>query len=271
MFTYVTPDSWDDITPLLVTPNPQEDTTPPHENTGPATRTCRSSPRPQSVVFWAPCNLDLSWLGQQSASYSRRWLRYTEYKPINREADLWGFLVTLEQAGFELGWGQPTKEEIAEHSAIIMAIQELQTRLEKPNMQFGRATKCCVIQVGKGNKYNTRCIHGERPFFQGSGLVHTITLRTPSHGLITIPPTTKKDAAFREIRRMKQYVSSWLRLNRTLPPKTPYTAMNPQAWDHFAHDLAWYVSQTKRLALKNRGVRWTPTPPEEPECVEALA
>jgi hypothetical protein len=112
--------------------------------------------------------------------------------------------------------------------------------------------------VGQGNKYNTRCVYGEAPFFQGTGLVNTVTLRAPTHSLITILPSTKKDEAYRQLRLMKRCITGWLFTGEDLLSATPSIEMRPSVWEHFAHDLVWYVSQTKQLALQNRGVCWTP-------------
>jgi hypothetical protein len=195
--------------------------------------------------------------------YAHHWSTPKEYKPKGREADLWGYLVNLEHTGFELVWEPPTEKEQEEHWARVAAVKHIGTLIDQVRLQFGRATKCCVIQVGKGNKYNTRCIHGEAPFFQGTGLVNTVTLRAPTHNLITIRPSTKKDEAFRQLRLMKRCIAGWLRTGEDLPARTPSVEMRPSQWEHFAHDLVWYVTQTKRLAQQNRGIRWNPTPPRD--------
>jgi hypothetical protein len=91
--------------------------------------------------------------------------------------------------------------------------------------------------MGQGNKYNTHCIHGKAPLFQGTGLVNTVTLRAPTHSLITIHPSTKKDEAFCQLRLMKWYITGWLFTGEDLPAWTPSIEMRPYVWEHFAHDL----------------------------------
>ena len=90
-------------------------------------------------------------------------------------------------------WGPPTDADIAEHATRVAAVEDLKRQLARVKPHFGRITKCCVINIGKGNKYNACCIHSECPLFQGSGLVHNITLRALDCTLLTICLTSKKE------------------------------------------------------------------------------
>ena len=71
----------------------------------------------------------------------------------------------MERRGFETVWGPPTDADIAEHAARVAAVEDLKRQLTRVKPRFGHTTKCCVINIGKGNKYNTYCIHSERPLF----------------------------------------------------------------------------------------------------------
>jgi hypothetical protein len=88
-----------------------------------------------------------------------------EYQPRGQEADLWGFLVNLERRGFETAWGPPTDTDIAEHAARVVAVEDLKRQLARVKPRFGHTTKCCIINISKGNKYNACYIHSECPLF----------------------------------------------------------------------------------------------------------
>ena len=75
--------------------------------------------------------------------------------------------------------------------------------------------------MGKGSKYNGCCIHGECPLFQGSGLVHNITLSTPDRALLTIHLTSKKEEVSRGLVAMRHCLIGWLNSSRTLPASVP--------------------------------------------------
>jgi len=62
---------------------------------------------------------------------------------------------------------------------------------------------------------------------------------------------------------MQRCIKGWLHTGQYLPTHVPYVGILMSQWEQFAHDLARYVVQTKRLALENRGVHWTPTPEEK--------
>src|SRR6267142_4141786 len=232
-------------------------------NAGPVTRTCRSSPRPQNIILHAPCDLSLPWINQLTFHYAGVYRMHNEYRPVGREADLWGYLVNLERTGYDVMWGPPTNQDIAEHEERVRAVKRLGRLIDKVPLKFGCTTRCCVIHVGCGSKFNTRCIHGERPLFQGRGLSHTVEVRAPTHVIIAIPLATKEQEALRKQRLMARCVEGWLHTGQYLPTRIPYVGMLMSRWEHFAHDLARYVAQTKRLALENRGVHWTPTPEEK--------
>ena len=185
------------------------------------------------------------------------------YQPRGREADLWGYLVNLEKTGYDVMWGPPTEKDIAEHYERVRAVRRLGGLVNRVSLKFGHMTKCCVIYVGRGSKFNTRCIHGEAPLFQGRGLTHTVTIRAPNHDIITIPLAAKEEEALRKQRLMMRCVKGWLHTRQYLPTMIPYVGMLPSRWEHFTHNLARYVAQTKQLALENRGVHWTPTPEEK--------
>jgi len=174
-----------------------------------------------------------------------------EYQPKGREADLWGFLVNLEHRGFKTAWGSPTITDITEHAARVAAVEDLKRQASKLKPQFGRTTQCCVINIGKGSKYNARCIHGERPLFQGSGLVHTITLRALAHALITIRLTSKKEEVSHGLLMMRRCLLGWLGSSQVLPALIPHPILRSQVWEYFPHDLTRYLLQAKQLALEN--------------------
>ena len=144
-----------------------------------------------------------------------------EYQPRGQEADLWGFLVNLERRGFGTAWGPPTDADIAEHAARVAAVDDLKRQLARVKPRFGCTTKCCVINIGKGSKYNACCIHGERPLFQGSGLVHNITLRAPDCTLLTIHLISKKEEVSRGLAMMRQRLIRWLSSSLVLPTSVP--------------------------------------------------
>ena len=52
-----------------------------------------------------------------------------EYQSWGREANLWGFLVNLEQGGFETAWGPPMDTDVTEHAARVAAIEDLKRQL----------------------------------------------------------------------------------------------------------------------------------------------
>jgi hypothetical protein len=184
----------------------------------------------------------------------------TEYQPRGREADLWGFLVNLEWRGFGTVWGPPRDTDIAEQATRVAAVKDLKRQLARVKPRFRRTTKCCIINIGKGNKYNTCCIHGERPLFQGSGLVHNIILCTPDRTLLIICLTSKKEEVSRGLTMMRRCLIGWLSSSLVLPTSVPSPSLQRQVWEYFPHDLTRYLLQAKQLALENRGVRWTPAP-----------
>jgi hypothetical protein len=73
------------------------------------------------------------------------------------------------------------------------------------------------------------------------------------------------------LRLMKRCITGWLRTGEDLPTRTPSVKMRPSQWEHFAHDLVWYVTQTTRLAQQTRGVHWIPTPPRDTEWAHGSA
>jgi len=85
--------------------------------------------------------------------------------------------------------------EVTEHEQRVRAVQRLGRLIDKVSLKFGHATKCCVIHVGQGSKFNTCYVHGKPPLFQGRGLTHTVTLKATTHNIITIPLATKKQEA----------------------------------------------------------------------------
>ena len=148
-----------------------------------------------------------------------------EYQPQGREADLWGFLVNLERRGFGTVWGPPTDADIAEHATRVAAVEDLKRQLARVKPYFGCTTKCCVINIGRGNKYNACCIHGKCPLFQGSGLVHNITLRAPDRTLLTIRLTSKKEEVSRGLAMMRRCLIGWLSSSLVLPASVPFPSL----------------------------------------------
>ena len=144
-----------------------------------------------------------------------------EYQPRGREADLWGLLVNLECRGFGTAWGPPTNTDTTEYAARVAAVEDLKRQLTRVKPRFGRTTKCCIINMGKCSKYNGCCIHGECPLFQGSGLVHNITLHAPDHTLLTIRLTSKKEEVSHGLVAMRRCLIGWLNSSRTLPASVP--------------------------------------------------
>jgi len=135
---------------------------------------------------------------------------FTEYQPRGREVDLWGLLVSLECGGFKTVWGSPNAADATEHTARVAAVEGLKRQLNELKPRFGHTTKCCIINIGKGSKYNASCIHSERPLFQGSSLIHNITLHTPVYTLITICLTSKKEEVSHGLLMMRRCLSGWL-------------------------------------------------------------
>ena len=158
-------------------------------------------------------------------------------------------------------WGPPTDTDTTEHAARVAAVEDLKRQLAQVKPRFGCTTKCCVINIGKGSKYNGCCIHGEHPLFQGSGLVHNITLRTPDHALLTIRLTTKKEEVLCGLVAMRHCLIWCLNSSQTLPASVPSPSLQQQVWEYFPHGLTKYLLQARQLVLENRGVRWTPVPP----------
>ena len=148
--------------------------------------TCHSTPWPGNIIVQAPCDLSIPWAMELTICSQDTHHGLVEYQPRGREANLWGFLVNLEWRGFETMWGPPADTDTAEHAAKVVAVEDLKRQLTQVKPRFRHTTRCCVINMGKGSKYNGCCIHGEHPLFQGSGLVHNITLHAPDHTLLTI-------------------------------------------------------------------------------------
>ena len=90
-----------------------------------------------------------------------------------------------------------------------------------------------------------------------------MTIRAPTHDIITIPLAAKEQEALHKQRLMQWYVEGWLHTGQYLPMHVPYVGILMSQWEHFMHNLARYVAQMKHLALENRGVHWTPTPEEK--------
>ena len=90
-------------------------------------------------------------------------------------------------------WGPPTDADATEHATRVVAVKDLKRQLGGIRSQFRCTTKCCIINMGKGSKYNSCWIHGECPLFLGSGLVHNITLCALEHTFLTICLTSKKE------------------------------------------------------------------------------
>src|SRR6267142_674678 len=222
---------------------------------------CPSTPRPHNVILQAPCDLSIPWATELTIHNQDTGCGPPEYQPRDREADLWGFLVNLEHRGFRTAWGHPTTTDITEHTARVAVVERLKRQVSGLKPQLRRTTKCCVINIGKGNKYNAVCTHGKRPLFQGQGLSHTITLRAPTHTLITIRLASSKEEVARGLLMMRHWLNRWLGSSQVLTTLVPHSILRPQVWEHFSHDLTRYLLQAKRLVLENRGIKWTPTPP----------
>jgi hypothetical protein len=227
----------------------------------PLLHTCHSTPRPHNIILQAPCDLSIPWAMELTIRGQDTCCGVTEYQSRGQEADLWGFLVNLEWGGFETAWGPPTDTDTTEHAARVAAVEDLKRQLTLVKPRFGHTTKCCVINMGKGSKYNGCCIHGERPLFQGSSLVHNITLCALDHTLLTIRLTSKKEEVSRRLVAMRHCLIGWLNSSWTLPASVPSPSLRQQVWEYFPHDLTRYFLQAKQLALENRGIRWTPVPP----------
>ena len=123
-------------------------------------------------------------------------------------------------------WGPPTDADIAEHAATLAAVEDLKRQLARVKPRFGRTTKCCVINIGKGSKYNACCIHSERPLFQGSGLVHNITLHARDHALLTIRLTSKKEEVSCGLAMMRHCLIRWLSSSLVLPASVPFLILS---------------------------------------------
>src|SRR6267142_4732517 len=136
---------------------------------------CPSTPWPHNVILQAPCDLSIPWATELRIHNQDTGRGPPEYQPRDREANLWGFLVNLEHRGFGTAWGPPTATDITEHTARAAVVERLKKQVSGLKPQLGHTTKCCIINIGKGNKYNAICTHGECPLFQGRGLSHTIT------------------------------------------------------------------------------------------------
>ena len=227
----------------------------------PLLRTCHSTPQPHNIILQAPCDLSIPWAMELTVRSQDTCHRLAEYQPRGQEADLWGFLVNLEWRGFGTTWGPPTDTDTVEHAARVAAVEDLKRQLVRVKPRFGHTTKCCIINIGKGNKYNTCCIHGERPLFQGSSLVHSITLRTLDHTLLTIHLTSKKEEVSHRLAMIRRCLIGWLSSSLVLPASVPSPSLRRQVWEYFPHDLTRYLLQAKQLALENQGIRWTPVPP----------
>jgi hypothetical protein len=148
-------------------------------------------------------------------------------------------------------WGPPTDTDTAEHAARVAVVEDLKRQLARVKPRFRHTTKCCVINIGKGNKYNTCCIHGERPLFQGSSLVHNITLHAPDCTLLTICLTSKKEEVSHGLVMMRRCLIGWLSSSLVLPTSVPFPSLQRQVWEYFPHDLTRYLLQAKQLALEN--------------------
>jgi len=184
-------------------------------------------------------------VNQLTFQYAGVYRMDNKYQPKGCEADLWDYLVNLEQTGYNVMWGPPMNEDIQEHEERVRAVQRLGELINRVPLKFGCTTMCCVIHVGQGSKFNTCCVHGEPPLFQGRGLMHTVTIRAPTHEIITIPLAAKEQEALHRQRLMQRCVDGWLRTGQYLPTRVPYVGMMTSWWEHFTHDLAGYIAQTK--------------------------
>jgi hypothetical protein len=227
----------------------------------PLLRTCHSTLRPCNITLQAPCDRSIPWAMELTVHSRDTHHGLAEYQPRGQEANLWGFLVNLERRGFGTAWGPPTDTDIAEHATRVAAVEDLKRQLARVKPRFGRTTKCCIINIGKGNKYNACCIHGERPLFQGRGLVLNIILHAPDRTLLIIRLTSKKEEVSRGLAMMRRCLIGWLSSSLALPTSVPSPSLQQQVWEYFPHDLTRYLLQAKQLALENQGVRWTPVPP----------
>ena len=227
----------------------------------PLFRTCHSTPQLRNVILQAPCDLSTPWTMELTVHSQDTCHGLTKYQPRGREANLWGFLVNLKRRGFGTMWGPPTDTDTVEHAARVVAVEDLKRQLTQVKPRFRRTTKCCVINMGKGSKYNGCCIHSECPLFQGSSLVHNITLCTPDRALLTICLTSKKEEVSHGLVMMRRCLIGWLNSSRTLPTSVPSPSLRQQVWEYFPHNLTRYLLQAKQLALENRGIRWTLVPP----------
>ena len=187
----------------------------------PLLRTCHSTLRPHNITLQAPCDLSIPWAMELMVRSQDTCHGITEYEPRGREANLWGFLVNLEPRGFESVWGPPTDTDIAEHATRVAAVEDLKRQLARVEPRFGCTTKCCIINIGKGNKYNACCIHSKCPLFQGSGLVHNITLHAPDHTLLAICLTSKKEEVSCGLAMMRRCFIRWLSSSLVLPTSVP--------------------------------------------------
>ena len=187
--------------------------------------TCHSTLRPCNIVLQAPCDLSIPWVMELTVHSQDTCHRLMEYQPRGREANLWGFLVNLERRGFGTVWGPPTDTDTVEHTARVAAVEDLKRQLAKVKPRFRHTTKCCVINIGKGNKYNACCIHGEHPLFQGSSLVHNITLRTPDRTLLIIRLTSKKEEVSCGLMMMRRCLIGWLSSSLVLPASVPFPSL----------------------------------------------
>jgi hypothetical protein len=111
--------------------------------------------------------------------------------------------------------------DTAEHTARVAAVEDFKRQLAQVKPQFGRTTKCYVINMGKGSKYNGCCIYDERPLFQGSSLVHNITLRALDCTLLTICLSFKKEEVSHGLVAMRCCLIGWLNSSQTLPTSVP--------------------------------------------------
>jgi len=73
---------------------------------------------------------------------------HNEYRPVGREADLWGYLVNLERTGYNVMWGPPMEVDIAKHKQRVRDVQRLGELIDRVPLKFGHTTKCCIIHIG---------------------------------------------------------------------------------------------------------------------------
>ena len=122
-------------------------------------------------------------------------------------------------------WGLPMNMDIREHEERVRAVRRLGRLIDRVPLKFGCTTKCCIIHVGQGSKFNTCCIHGEHPLFQGRGLTHMVMIRSPTHDIIAIPLTAKEQEALCKQRLMQQCIEGWLHTGQYLPTRVPYVGI----------------------------------------------